>query len=277
MNTFSNETFNMVGMKRILIEFLGTFGLVYAACWSVIYCDLNELSRVGYGFSSALILACLMYFFVPATGGQFNPAITSALFAIQKIDIPTAVWFICAQFLGGLCGAGFIFLEITPLLYGKINDKSTLGIALPGKKDYDASPFWCEFIGTFLLMWVYTALIVDGKKRQSEAIGAAAFAISYFVILVTLGEVSGGSFNPARALGPTFVTGSVGMLALAQIVAPVLGAIVSAFTYKALFLEPGEHEPLLQTEKESTNPTEPQAENELLNTSGNKFEINPKS
>lgn len=276
MNHFTQDGLRNVGVKKVLIEFLGTFGLTYAACWSVIYADIGMLSRVGYGFSSAFILTTLMYFFIPTTGGQFNPAITIALFCLQKIDLPIMIWFLIAQVIGGLCGAGFIFLEITSLLSNKVKDKSTLGIPLPGKPDYDVSPFWCEFIGTFLLMWVYTSLIVDSKRRQSEGIGASAYGISYFIALVTLGEVSGGSFNPARAFAPAFITGKIGTTLLAQILAPILSAIAAGFSYKLLYMEPGDNEMLVRQESQTLSYN---AEGEVLQmrNSQNKLEINPNS
>lgn len=31
--------------KSLLIEFLGTLGITYIACWSVIFSDLNKISR----------------------------------------------------------------------------------------------------------------------------------------------------------------------------------------------------------------------------------------
>ena len=227
-----------IGTKKILIEFTGTMALTYAACWSVIYSDIKMLSLVGYGLSSASILGSLMFLFIPITGGQFNPSITLALFLIRRLDLPTTIWYLIAQYAGAVCGAALIFLEITETLYSTISQKSILGMPMPGNPQYDISPFWGEVIGSFVLMWIYTALVSEAKVRQSEMIGASAYAITYFLMLVTVGEISGGSFNPARVFGPSVIVIQIGFLQMCQFVGPFVGSIAAAFLYRLMYVDP---------------------------------------
>jgi glycerol uptake facilitator protein len=73
--------------------------------------------------------------------------------------------------------------------------------------------------------------------------GWAGFVIALIVagVIITLGPVSGQGINPARSLGPILVNSIVGDSAGLKdlwlyILAPIIGAILAAFTYNA-FIE----------------------------------------
>jgi aquaporin NIP len=69
---------------------------------------------------------------------------------------------------------------------------------------------------------------------DTRAVGeAAAIAIGGTVLLDAMfgGPISGASMNPARSIGPAFVSGDLHALWL-YIAAPILGATLAALTYQ---------------------------------------------
>jgi glycerol uptake facilitator-like aquaporin len=56
---------------------------------------------------------------------------------------------------------------------------------------------------------------------------------------MTLGPLSGASFNPARSFGPAVVGDEFSDFWI-YIVGPLLGALLAAFTYKFVVLDPAE-------------------------------------
>ncbi|MGZ4408438.1 MAG: aquaporin [Gaiellaceae bacterium] len=95
-----------------------------------------------------------------------------------------------------------------------------------------SAPTWKlkrELVLTFFLMFVIMAVATD-----TRAVGeAAAIAIGGTVGLDAMfgGPISGASMNPARSIGPAFVSGDLHALWL-YIVAPIVGASLAALAYQ---------------------------------------------
>ena len=88
---------------------------------------------------------------------------------------------------------------------------------------------------TFFLMFVIMAVATD-----TRAVGeAAAIAIGGTVGLDAMfgGPISGASMNPARSIGPAFVSGDLHALWL-YILAPLAGAALGALVYEFTRGEP---------------------------------------
>ena len=84
-----------------------------------------------------------------------------------------------------------------------------LGMPMPSTKNYNISPFLIEFLGGFLLMWVYTLVIEEGVK-QTEWQKGVKFGLAYFVLRATVGDISGGCFDPAMIFGPCLISWKIG-------------------------------------------------------------------
>jgi len=61
--------------------------------------------------------------------------------------------------------------------------------------------------------------------------------LTYYFVKVTLGEISGGSFNPARSIGPAIVGGVMENKELMLLFAPFIGAILAAVVYNSVFVD----------------------------------------
>jgi aquaporin Z len=200
-------------MKKYLVEFIGTFFLVFTVGAAV---------RSGAALAPVAIGSILMVMIFAGghvSGGHFNPAVTLAVWLRGKCDAKDAVPYWIAQLLAGLVAA---------LIVVAIFDKPALGAAL---RPTTAS-LVVEFLFTFALAWVVlntaTAKGTAGNSFYGLAIGFTVLAGA-----VAVGGISGGAFNPAVGLG-VFVMGLENLHQLGVYwVAELLGGAVAALAFKA--------------------------------------------
>ena len=187
--------------------------------------DLGVIS-----FAFGFIIVAMVYAIGKVSGCHINPAVTIALLVTGRVNPLTALYYLVAQFIGGVLGALAIALWFgTSVVQSGIN----------GVTAYGASTQWwqavlAEAIGTFILVFTIFGVAVDSRAPS----GWAGLVIGLVVvgIIMTLGPVTNASLNPARSFGPVLVrTLFGGPSAWAQywvyLVGPIGGAIVGAVTY----------------------------------------------
>lgn len=214
---------------RLLSEFLGVFAFTYVSCWTVIGQELGYLSYLTAAIAQTLSLIALSNFSLGLSESHLNPALTIGLVVIKKIDWTAAVFFLMAQFLGGITAGGFVFIQLNSVDAKVIENKSVIGLPMPGSTEYGSEVIWGESLGAFFLMYVYMAI-----QRENLPFG---MGLSYFFLTVALGEIGGGSFNPARTIGPAMIVGRVSTLQFRQLFSPIAGAIAASVIYNSIFAE----------------------------------------
>jgi aquaporin Z len=201
-------------MKKYIVEFIGTFFLVFTVGMSV---------RSGAPLAPVAIGSALMVMIFAGghiSGGHFNPAVTLAVTLRGKAAPKDLIPYWVAQFAAGLVAAllvSFIFngRVATPALHGTVPSLIV------------------EFLFTFALAWVVlntaTAKGTSGNSFYGLAIG--------FTVLtgaVAVGGISGGAFNPAVGLGVF----TMGLEKLNQfgvyVVADLAGGATAALAFKSL-------------------------------------------
>lgn len=200
-------------MKKYLVEFIGTFFLVFTVGMAVrTGSDLAPLAIGG-------VLMVMIFSGGHISGGHFNPAVTLAVFLRGKCPKGDVVPYWVAQFVAGVLAALIVVgLEGKPIT-GAANH--ALGPSLV-----------VEFLFTFALAWtvlnVATAKGTAGNSFYGLAIGFTVMAGA-----ASVGGVSGGAFNPAVGLGVVVM----GLEKLSQfgvyLVAPLLGGLFAALAFKA--------------------------------------------
>lgn len=225
-----------VDTKKLIMEFLGTFALTYIGSWTIIYKDISEIQFMGVSLAHALTLTVFTWITLDVSGSHFNPAITLALIVNSKMEWSLGVFYILTQFLGALAGAGFIYIQMTESMANMVEEKSVLGIPKPGSPHYDVSGIWAELLGSFFMVYVYFALFVYRGKRSIDYY-PLAMGMIVFVCMMTLGEVSGGAFNPARALGPAIMAGQVSDIQVNQLFGSMIGGILGSIFYRSIFVD----------------------------------------
>ena len=237
-------------LKRCLAELIGTMILVFIGCGSVVMMLLlaagtTPLSPIGigigalggmgdwFGISAAFGLAVVVVIYALGTvsGAHINPAVSVALCAIRKFPVKDMICYVIAQCIGAFVGAALLFLIIGPasLSVGGLGATAPFpGIAL-------WQALLAEIIGTFVLMLVIMGVAVDRKAPAGFAgiaIGAAVTAV-----ILAIGNISGGSINPARTFGPDLmgliISGSDALWTTFPIyvIGPIFGAVLAAFFY----------------------------------------------
>jgi aquaporin NIP len=204
----------------MLAELLGTFALVFFGCGAI----ANALPPVAVALAFGTVIAVMIHAVGHVSGAHFNPAVSIGFGVGRHLPWSTVAAYGLAQVGGAIAGAAVLRITLGPAV--------TLGVTHPAGTDVQA--FAWEAILTFFLMLVITAVATDVR-----AIGqSAGLAIGGMVALGALvgGPVSGASMNPARLIGPAIVSGDLGDLWI-YLLAPTLGAIAAAITYRALRAE----------------------------------------
>jgi len=219
-------------------EFIGTFLLVFFVTAIVTVNSAGGLGVTDFaviGLVHAFILAMLVYTLGGTSGAHFNPAVTAALAAIRKISPLDALVYVLVQLSGGVAGALVCKLllldEGRGTHYGAttVSEKFLQGRALPG--------LLAEVIGTFVLMWAIMGCAVNPRGERAWAGWTIGATLGFAVM--TLGPLSGASFNPARSFGPAIVSGVYSDFWI-YVVGPLTGALLAAFVYRFVVIWPAD-------------------------------------
>ena len=200
----------------LIAEFLGTFVLVFIGCGSIILSEIMEFNKIFIPISFGGSIACMVYIFGKYSGAHFNPCVTIGFLIDKKIKLTDAFLYILIQLFGALI-ASYIHL----LMFGLNN---SLGLTIKNTSDLNA--YLLEIFFTFLLMTVIFLVTKKQNFYDGIAIGGIV-AISAFLI----GDLTGGSLNPARSLGPMIVKGNFLSLNL-YILGPIIGASLASLIKK---------------------------------------------
>lgn len=170
-------------MNKYAMEFIGTFFLVFTVGMTVLEPGAGPLAPLAIG--SAFMI--MVYAGRHISGAHYNPAITLTVLLRRRVSASDAVVYMAVQAAAGLVAAlasSYLKpgLSLTPIVHDIVPS------------------LLAEFLFTFALCLVFlnttTAKATDGNAYFGAAIGLTVMVGAYAV-----GNVSGGAFNPAVALG----------------------------------------------------------------------------
>ena len=217
-------------LRKALADAIGTFALVFCGCGAVVV-DSNggALGHVGVSLVFGLIVGVMIFAVGHVSGAHFNPAVTLAFAATGRFP-----WREVPAYVGAQLAAATL---ASVVLLALVGGGAELGATVPAVSVGRA--FGVEVILTFFLMFVITSVATDARAQGQ----LAAVAIGGTVALCALmgGPLTGASMNPARSLGPALVAG-VARGQWLYLVAPVLGALLGAFAYRAVACGPLDNE-----------------------------------
>lgn len=181
-------------MRSLIAEFIGTFTLVFVgvAAAAVAGTQGVVVAALGHG----LTLVGLIYAYGHISGAHFNPAVTLGLLVGRKVEVMNAIWYMVAQFLGGIV-AGLLAVALT------VEGGTTKGI-LTDNAVWTAA-LW-EAVLTFLLVSAIYQAAVYGKAGN---LAAVAIGFTLAGCILAGGVYTGASLNPARTLGPALAAGDL--------------------------------------------------------------------
>ena len=224
-------------MKKLVAEFIGTATLVFFGCGSAVLAG-PEVGQLGISFAFGLAIVAMAYGIGPISGCHVNPAVSFGAFLAGRMGAGEMVQYWVAQFLGALVGAGILYVIATG------NPNFQLGEWGLGSNGYGqgylggyelTAAFVFEVVATFLFLVVILGVTQKGSPAM---LAGLAIGLALVVIHIVGIQVTGVSVNPARSFGPAvFAQG----LALQQlwlfIVAPLIGASLAGFLFRAKLLE----------------------------------------
>lgn len=234
-------------MSHFLAEVLGTMILIILGDGVVANVVLKKSKGYGADWMTiatgwALGVAIPVYIFGAISGAHFNPAVTISLAAIGKFAWAEVPAYIVAQMIGAFLGAVVVYLHYLPLWAVTEDKGAKLAVFCtgPAVRNY-ASNFLTEFIGTFMLLF---GILGIGTSKMVEGFGALTVGLLIWAIGLSLGGPTGYAINPARDLGPRLAHAVLPIAgkgdsdwkyAWIPVVAPILGGLVGAIVFKAIF------------------------------------------
>src|SRR5678815_5534202 len=169
--------------NKYLTEFIGTFFLVLTIGCTVIGGGTGVIPPLAIGAA----LMVMIFAGGHISGGHYNPAVTLGVLIRGKVKAADVVPYIVVQILGAIVAATVVkFLRA--------------GIVVVPATPKVGPAFVAEFLFTFALVYVVlnaaTAEGTSGNSFYGLAIGMTVMTGAFAV-----GDISGGAFNPAVALG----------------------------------------------------------------------------
>jgi MIP family channel proteins len=205
---------------RLMAEMIGTALLVIFGPGAAVISAYRDgaITLEGIAAANGIIIMVLIYSIGHVSGAHFNPGVTIAFALFRHFQPREVAPYIAMQFFGGIIGAA--------VLWALFGDALKSGVTMPSGSDAQGIGF--EIVLTFLLMFVITSVATDVRAVGAAAAIAIGSAVGLDVLIG--GPITGGSMNPARSLGPAFVSGELDDLWI-YLIAPPIGAILGAFAY----------------------------------------------
>ncbi len=244
--------------QKAIAEFIGTFSIIFFGAGAVAIdlmtvpagiIEANRaaeftLSGLGHGSLGWLGIAVAfwaavalpIYMLGHVSGQHINPSVTLAFWLVDRIETRPAVVYVLAQLAGGIAAA-LLFVAIRGLPAVEIGGMGAT-VAFPGVAQWQA--VLNEVVITFFLMAVIMAMAIDERTPDQFAGLAIGFVVAMGIL--TTGNISGASFNPARTIGPyvanTVFLGDLGIWRQVwiYITGPTVGAVVAAYYYDRMIL-----------------------------------------
>jgi aquaporin Z len=240
----------MTNVQRGLAELIGTFWLVFGGCGSAVLAA--GLVDVGIGFAGVslafgLTVLTMAYTIGHISGCHLNPAVTLGLWAGGRFPAKDIPLYVIAQVIGAIVAAALLY-TIASGAAGFEGGVASNGFGghSPGGYSFEAG-MAIEVVLTFMFL-----LVILGSTDSRAPAGFAPIAIGLCLTLIHLISipVTNTSVNPARSTGPALVewfTG-YGNIAIHQLIwfwiAPIAGAVIAGYAYKALGADAGQRPPV---------------------------------
>jgi MIP family channel proteins len=211
---------NPARARRCLAEAVGTFALVAIGPGAaMVATKTHAFGHMGIALAFGLAVTLIVASSGHLGGAHVNPAVTVGLWSVRRFPASDVVPYVVAQCVGAIAASGLLVWILGP---GAGFGATAPSIPL-------TQSFVVEMGFTAVLGFVIMGVATDDRTPRSVApfaIGATIFAGA----LVT-GPLTGGSFNPARTLGPA-VVGGIWTAHWLYWLAPIAGAVFGMQLYE---------------------------------------------
>lgn len=205
-------------MRRFITEFTGTFFLVFTVCCTV----LTKVTVAPLAIGSALMV--MVFAGGHISGAHYNPAVTLAVFLRRRLP---------ASDLGPYWGSQLIAGALAAWLARFVTNPGTVSaLEVTGGRDIGAALI-AEFLFTFALAYVVLN-VATSKDHPDNSFYGLAIGFTLMTGAFAVGEVSGGAFNPAVALGISIAGLASWSMIWIYLLADLLGGAAAALVFRLL-------------------------------------------
>jgi len=226
---------NRTLVAALAAEAIGTF-LFFVIGGGAVIADAQTgggVGLLGIALAHGLALAVLATAFGSISGGQFNPAVTFALWLVGRVRTIEGLRFIAAQLVGAVA-AGLML----KLAFGGFDGESSVyefaGGAVPLPSMRGATLLiGIEALLTAVLVY---AVLLTAVDRRAPKMGGLLIGFAVTAGILVGGPLTGAAMNPARWFGPALVFGDLSY-GVVYVAGPLIGAALAALSVRYLFAE----------------------------------------
>jgi aquaporin Z len=204
-------------MNKYITEFIGTLFFVLTIGCTGIGAGSGVIAPLAIGGA----LMAIVFAGGHISGGHYNPAVTLGVMIRGKLNRADVVPYWIAQFAGA-AGAALIVSKVL-----------RANVAVTPIAPHVGPALLAEFLVTFALVYVVlnaaTAEGTSGNSFYGLAIGMTVMAGAFAV-----GDISGGVFNPAVALGISILGISTWSNIWIYLLANFAGGVVAAMIFQLI-------------------------------------------
>jgi aquaporin NIP len=208
--------------KRYAAEFIGTFALVALGPGAVmVAASTHAFGQAGVALSFGLVVTVVVASTGHLGGAHINPAVTLGFWSLGRFPGRDVPFYIVAQCAGAVAASALLLWLLGPV--------ADIGATIPTVSTPRAVVI--ELLFTGLLGFVIMAVATD--ERTPVAIAPFAIGGTVFLGALVTGPLTGGSFNPARSLGPAVISGNW-TAHWVYWLAPIAGMVTGMSLYQGL-------------------------------------------
>jgi len=212
-------------LKKLAVEFFGTYLLVIAATGVIIS---QDVTFIGIAASPAIAVMIMIMVLGHFSDVHLNPAVSLAFLILKKISLKTFAAYVGWQLVGGAFGA----LTLQAIYTQKVAAQVKNGIPAMSPHATYLTGFALELVMTAILALVILLMTQD-KANKNASSAPIAIALTIFVLILITGPIEGTGINPARWFGPALAGGYWDNWTIYTI-APLIGGALGAFSFRAL-------------------------------------------
>lgn len=216
--------------RRYTAELIGTFALVAIGPGAImVSASTHAFGHVGVALAFGLVITLAVAATGHLSGAHINPAVTIGFWSVGRFPRRDVVPYVLAQAAGATAAAALLRWILGPV--------ASIGATVPSISLDRA--FVVELGYSGLLAFVIMAVATE--QKSPPAVAPFAIGATVFAGALVAGPLTGGSFNPARSLGPAVVSG-VWTTHWMYWAAPIIGMLLAMRLYeliRAVNVEPG--------------------------------------
>lgn len=239
-------------MHNYILEFFGTMILILVGEGVNAACALKKTKAENAGwlantFGWGLAVMCGV-FVAHDSGAHLNPAVSIGFASAGQFAWSEVLPYIVAQMLGGFAGAVLMYLFYIDHFKATEDKAAKLGVFCTAPAIKNAwNNLYCEVVATFVLVFCVLCFSTYGSTTEVVNIGAdSAMPVTMLIMAIGmgLGATTGYAMNAARDIAPRFAHWILPIpdkgdsqwgYAWVPLCGPVIGALLAAITFNAIF------------------------------------------